>query len=31
MEHLLLNWEDIVELLIEDILKEEVEERNQIE
>jgi hypothetical protein len=31
MEHLLLHWEDIVELLIEDILKEEVEERNQIE
>ena len=31
MEHLLFHWEDIMEVLIEDLLTEEVNERNAIE
>jgi hypothetical protein len=31
MEHLLFHWEDITELLIDDIIEEEVHERNIIE
>jgi hypothetical protein len=31
MEHLLFHWEDITELLIDELLEEEVAERNKIE
>jgi hypothetical protein len=31
MEHLLFYWEDITELLIDELLEEEVAERNKIE
>ena len=31
MEHLLFHWEDIVDVLLDEILTEEVNERNQIE
>jgi len=31
MEHLLFHWEDIVEVLIDDLITEEVNERNTIE
>ena len=31
MEHLLFHWEDIVGVLLDEILTEEVNERNQIE
>jgi hypothetical protein len=31
MEHLLFHWEDIVDVLLDELLTEEVNERNQIE
>jgi len=31
MEHLLFHWDDIMEVLIDDLLTEEVNERNTIE
>ncbi len=31
MEHLLFHWEDIVDVLIDDLVEEEVRERNAIE
>ncbi len=31
MEHLLFHWEDITDLLIEELIEEEVFERNNIE
>ena len=31
MEHILLNWDEIVELLFEELIHEEVQELNQIE
>jgi hypothetical protein len=31
MEHLLFHWEDIVDVLLDELLAEEVNERNQIE
>ncbi len=31
MEHIMFHWEDIVEILIDDIIQEEVLERNRIE
>ena len=31
MEHLFFHWEDITELLIDDLLEEEVHERNRLE
>lgn len=31
MEHLLFHWEDIQELLIDDLIEEEVQARNHIE
>lgn len=31
MEHLLFHWEDITDVLIDELIEEEVIERNQIE
>lgn len=31
MEHLLFHWDDIMEILIDDLVEEEVNERNAIE
>jgi hypothetical protein len=31
MEHLLFHWEDIVDVLLDELLTEEVNERNKIE
>ena len=31
MEHLLFHWEDIVDLLVDEMIEDEVKERNQIE
>lgn len=31
MEHLLFHWEDIVEVLIDEVIEGEVQERNRIE
>lgn len=31
MEHLLFHWEDIVDVLIDELIEEEVQERNVIE
>lgn len=31
MEHLFFHWEDITDLLIDDLLEEEVHERNRLE
>lgn len=31
MEHILINWDEIVELLFEELIHEEVQELNQIE
>lgn len=31
MEHLLFHWDDIVDVLLDELLTEEVNERNQIE
>lgn len=31
MEHLLFHWDDIVDLLVDEVIEEEVKERNSIE
>ncbi len=31
MEHLLFHWDDIVDLLVDDLIEDEVKERNNIE
>ena len=31
MEHLLFHWDDIVDLLVDELIEEEVKERNSIE
>lgn len=31
MEHILINWDEIVELLFEELIHEEVQELNKIE
>jgi hypothetical protein len=31
MEHLLFHWEDITDLLIDELIEEDVQERNKIE
>jgi len=31
MEHIVLNWEDIVQLLLDELIDEEVHELNRIE
>lgn len=31
MEHLLFHWDDIVDLLVDELIEEEVKERNNIE